>query len=287
VSFKRKIFDCFTFYNELDLLDLRLNELATVVDYFVIAEASMTFTGKDKPLFFHENRERFSKFRDKIIHVVVDDFPETTSSWEREIYQRDCVRWGLRQAAPTDVLLLSDVDEVPRATAVAQLRERPPLRNEVVCYELDWHAYYMNVRLKEKWVRLGPRAILVGSLATINGLRGVYAPASGFGRDAVRWLKACKRMRTLVRRRVVCDAGWHMSWLGGIDAVAAKGSSISEHSHVAKGDKTDDWARARIEGQLGDRQSYDLLKIDSTFPDYVQAHPEIFARYILPDRAED
>ncbi len=283
---KQKVFDCFAFYNELDLLDLRLHELAPVVDHFVIAEASRTFTGKDKPLFFHENRERFSAFRDKIIHVVVDDFPATTSSWVREIHQRDCVRRGLSQAAATDILLLSDVDEVPRATALAQLRDRPPARNEVVCFELDWHVYYLNVRLKEKWARLGPRAIPVGSLVSINGLRGVYAPAATFARDAVRWLKASKRMRTLVRRRVIPDAGWHLSWLGGVEAVAVKGSSISEHSHVAKGDKTDDWARARIDGLLGHRQSYDLLEVDTTFPAYARTHPEIFDRYIL-DRADE
>ena len=276
-----RVFDCFTFFNELDLLDLRLNELASVVDHFVIAEARLTFTGKTKPLYFHENRERFAPFLDRIIHVVVEDFPRTTSSWEREIHQRDCVRRGLGGARPQDILLLSDVDEIPRAAAVAAMRAAPPARNEVVCFSLDWHAYYLNLRLREKWERLGPRAIRLGSLVTINGLRGVYAPAPTFARDAVRWLKACRRMRTLVRRRVLADAGWNFTWLGGAEAVATKGSSISEHSHVAQGDKTLDWAQARIDGMVRHPQGYDLVGGEGAMPAYVLARPDIFGRYML------
>lgn len=281
---KPKVFDCFTFFNELDLLELRLNELSDVVDHFVIAEARLTFTGKPKPLYFHENRERFAPFLDRIIPIVVEDFPPTTSSWEREIHQRDCVRRGLATARPDDILLLSDVDEIPRASALAAVRAAPPRRGEVVCFSLDWHAYYMNVRLHEKWVRLGPRAIRRGSLATIDGLRGVYAPAPTFARDAVRWIKACRRMQTLVRRRVLPDAGWHFSWLGGAEAVAAKGSSISEHSHVAKGDKTLEWARARIDSLLGQQQGYDLIDDEAGLPAFVRARPDLFARYMFrPD----
>ena len=62
-----KIFDVFTFYNELDLLELRMNILGDSVDYFVINEANITFTGKPKPLYFAENRKRFKKWEDKII----------------------------------------------------------------------------------------------------------------------------------------------------------------------------------------------------------------------------
>ena len=142
-----RVFDCFTFFNELDLLEVRLNELAPVVDVFVIAEATRTFTGKEKPLYFKENSARFAPFLDRMVHVVVDDFPDTSSSWTREIHQRDCVRRGLASAGPEDILLLSDVDEIPRAGSVAQMLDDPPGPNEVICFELDWHAFYFNVRL--------------------------------------------------------------------------------------------------------------------------------------------
>ena len=74
MQYQPKIIDCFTFYNELDLLTYRLNILNDVVDYFVLVEATHTHIGKEKPLFYQENKHLFEKFNDKIIHVVVDDF---------------------------------------------------------------------------------------------------------------------------------------------------------------------------------------------------------------------
>jgi beta-1,4-mannosyl-glycoprotein beta-1,4-N-acetylglucosaminyltransferase len=152
----------------------------------------------------------------------------------------------------------------------------------VVCFELDWHAFFLNVRLREKWVRLGPRAIRMDALSTIDGLRGVYAPAGRYARDLVRWVKACHRMKTLVRRRVIADAGWHFSWFGGLDAIAQKGSSISEHSHVSSGAKTAEWARSRMDGLLGNRDVYDLVALDDRLPAYVIAHPEVFGAHVMP-----
>ena len=66
------IWDCFTFFNELDILELRLRELAPVVDRFVIAEATKTFANEAKPVHFAENRARFAEFLPKIVHVVKD-----------------------------------------------------------------------------------------------------------------------------------------------------------------------------------------------------------------------
>jgi hypothetical protein len=69
----RKLFDCFLFYNELDVLEIRLSELEPLVDYFVIVESRVTFQGAPKPLHFQLNQERYARWAAKIIHVVVDD----------------------------------------------------------------------------------------------------------------------------------------------------------------------------------------------------------------------
>ncbi|MHB1696717.1 MAG: hypothetical protein ACYCSQ_01205 [bacterium] len=69
-----KVYDCFPFFNEFELLEIRLNELNQVVDKFVLVEATKTHQGKEKPLFYDKNKDSFKKFRDKIIHIVVD-FP--------------------------------------------------------------------------------------------------------------------------------------------------------------------------------------------------------------------
>ena len=83
------VYDCFPFFNELELLELRFVELNDVVDRFVIAEAPVTHAGKPKPMSFLEKRDRFKPWLDKIIHVVVDDMPTGTNDWARENHQRN------------------------------------------------------------------------------------------------------------------------------------------------------------------------------------------------------
>jgi hypothetical protein len=72
--YKPKVFDCFLFFNEFDVLDIRLNELNDKVDKFILVESTKGFSNKDKPLYFLENKERYAKFLDKIVHVVVDEW---------------------------------------------------------------------------------------------------------------------------------------------------------------------------------------------------------------------
>ncbi|MEM6579230.1 MAG: N-acetylglucosaminyltransferase, partial [Pseudomonadota bacterium] len=84
-----RIFDCFPFFNEIELLELRLEQHYDHVDFFVLAEATHTFSGLPKPLHFEEHAERFDRFADKIIHVVIDDDIDTRNGWARENFQRD------------------------------------------------------------------------------------------------------------------------------------------------------------------------------------------------------
>lgn len=117
-----KIFDCFTFFNEFDLLELRLRELYDHVDYFVLVEANRTFQNTEKPLHYQNNADQFKKWADKIIHVVVSDMPTDTDAWGRERYQRDSIARGIVTAGPDDIVMIGDADEIPRPSTVQQLR---------------------------------------------------------------------------------------------------------------------------------------------------------------------
>ena len=108
------IYDCFNFYNELDLLELRLRELDSIVDVFVLVESTVTFTNKPKPLFYKENKKRFASFHKKIIHIIVDDCPNVSLPWIIEHFQFAAVMRGLAHAKASDYILLSCVDELPR-----------------------------------------------------------------------------------------------------------------------------------------------------------------------------
>lgn len=114
------IYDCFVFYNELELLELRLHELDEIVDRFVLVEAVRTYTNQPKPLYYQENRARFSAFQGRIIQIVVEDVPPSPDPWAHEYHQRNCISRGLTKCRPDDWILVSDVDEIPRAEAVAR-----------------------------------------------------------------------------------------------------------------------------------------------------------------------
>ena len=107
------IVDCFTFYNEFDTLKKRLRYLDSVVDKFVLVESTVTHRGEPKELFFENNKELFSEWIDKIIHIIVRDNPEDKDPWSRENFQRNCITRGLNGVPQDALIMVSDVDEIP------------------------------------------------------------------------------------------------------------------------------------------------------------------------------
>src|SRR4029077_14566537 len=107
-----KIWDCFMFGGELDLLEHRLIELADVVDYFVLCESARTHSGREKPLYYLDNRERFARWENQIVHVVADLPEHATDAWRHEELQRRSIRDVLRErVSPDDAIVMGDLDE--------------------------------------------------------------------------------------------------------------------------------------------------------------------------------
>ena len=107
--------DTFMFYNEFDVLELRLECLDRYVDRFVLVEAEVNHVGGPKPLYFNENKERYAKWLHKIEHVIVkaDEAPKDENPWAREKYQRECILRGLEGVPDQAIVMVSDVDEIP------------------------------------------------------------------------------------------------------------------------------------------------------------------------------
>ena len=114
------VYDCFQFFNELDILKIRLNVLAPVVDRFVISEATETFSGIKKPLYYEENKELFAAFQDRIIHVVVDDTPQGDTHY-RDTFQKNAVTRGLKDCTDDDIVIFSDLDEIPNPDKIREI----------------------------------------------------------------------------------------------------------------------------------------------------------------------
>jgi len=276
-----RIFDCFPLFNEIELLEIRLKELWDVVDQFVIVEAKQTFSGNPKPMCLLDNKERFAKYMPKIRYVMVDDFPPGLDDWGKETHQRNEIRRELSDVLPDDIVILSDVDEIPRADVVKVVAERGIQPKEVFCLSLDWYSYYLNVKLPKKWERQSTRMIRAGDLRDIQSLRRVKAPTKGLGRNLLSQIKASKGMGFWVKRVLVLDAGWHFTWLGGTEAVALKGSSIAVHSSLPQGEKSVEWAETRMNMLLENASGYTVVDIDESFPSFVRNNLDMFEKHIF------
>ena len=112
------IYDCFPFFNELDILKLRLNILDPYVDRFVIEEATTTFSGQPKELCFEKNKDMFKEFLHKITYIVVDENPTDVNAFERDVFQKNHLIEGLKDATDKDIIMLSDCDEIPSPKAL-------------------------------------------------------------------------------------------------------------------------------------------------------------------------
>ena len=115
-----KIFDCFSYWDEDLLLELRLNILEKHVDFFVIVEGNKTWQNNSKDLRFDINK--FKRFRDKIIYIPVKDLPDGDNPYLRENFQRNCITRGLLEADKNDLIIISDLDEIPNPEAIKNFK---------------------------------------------------------------------------------------------------------------------------------------------------------------------
>lgn len=227
------IWDCFTFFNELDILELRLAELDGVVDKFVIAEATRTFSNDPKPLHFAENRARFARWADRIVHVVVDDLPGAgADAWDREAFQRNAVARGLADAAPDDVVMVSDVDEIPYPENVARLTPAA-MAGHIWFIECDYYTYKLNLAIENKWVGLcAVRAIQKKHLPPLQSLRGFRARHSRRlpmpVNQTINVAKNVFRVGRPLTHRLVEHGGWHFTFMNTPEKIQYK---IASYAH--------------------------------------------------------
>ncbi|MGI9477551.1 MAG: hypothetical protein ACR2PI_12685 [Hyphomicrobiaceae bacterium] len=238
------LYDCFLFYNELDLLEIRLRELDPVVDYFVLAESNETFRGQAKQLWFENNKCRFEPFLHKIVHIVTSDTAAAGKyhpvkvrkgnlPWTREGAQRNALIEGLRQARGQDWVVLSDVDEIPNARIVDRIARQTAYRRGCYVFEQDFFEVRLNWRPKMAMTWTGSRMIERRFLRTMQGLRRFKSAASPD--SLVPWLdwraQCCWDTRSLIFPQRIPNAGWHFSSIGTAEHIRNKFTSYSHWDH--------------------------------------------------------
>jgi len=200
INNKPKIVDCFTFYNELEMLNYRLNILNDVVDYFVLVEATHTHVGKEKPLFYQENKHLFEKFNHKIIHIIVDDFThkfpniniEKEEQWINERYQRDCISRGINKLhlQHNDVITITDLDEIPNPKLLKKIKNNE-IKVDINIIEMDLYYNNLNSKMDHQW-----QHSKILTFQKYNELK--------IGCDKLRFY-SCP---------IIKNAGWHLSYFG-------------------------------------------------------------------------
>ena len=234
-----RIYDCFPFFMELDLLELRLRHLSPLVHRFVIAESTWDFAGNPKPLYFEENHERFADFVDRIEHVVVRDQPANAAErWALQRYQRDQLVRGLGGAEPDDIIMISDLDELPRRSSVETMVNVLSHRRAFATFAMDHHEYRLNLRGKERGMVNGKeRGIITGTRAVrmrdLRVLHLVRQLKRRYWKSAPDWtdqiparFNALAATGKPLPRVHLPDAGWHMHSVGGRDLLKAKWQSF-------------------------------------------------------------
>ncbi len=260
-----KIYDCFLFFNEFEILNIRLHELYDHVDKFVLVESEETFRGNPKQLYYQENKHLFEKFADKIIHVVIDGHYETKTqneygkAWEREYFQRDQIMRGLTECQDNDIIIISDVDEILRAETLSEIDRLIHLfpsstapYNKCVACQQTYYKYFFNrycpeasigttyVTYPKEMPWIGPVAVSYKDLRTSAG-------PQYFRR--IRFYRPVK----------IENAGWHFSSMGGHESVIEKLAAFS-HSELDTPENRDKQLREK------EIELLPLVEIDQTFP---------------------
>lgn len=212
-----KIFDCFMYYDEDLILDLRLNYLSKYVDYFVIVESKFTHSGEKRKLLFNLNN--FSKFKNKIIYVPLEDLPRDLSTLtksdskdsinsklimnavKRENFQRNSIIRGLKNASFNDFVIISDVDEIPNLEKY-KLKD---IRSKIILFKQKYFYYKFNLKLdKIDWC--GSKACKFKNLQSPQWLRNIKDKKYKFWRfDTVFSNKKYQSVKILE------EGGWHFS----------------------------------------------------------------------------
>ena len=285
------IYDAFIFFNELELLEVRLNELAGIVDKFVLVEATHTFTGKPKVLFFQENRDRFKRFESKIIHVVVADSPSSSDPWTVETFQRNCIARGLTQCKPNDWVLISDLDEIPRGETVAKVcREHPYpqgfwsdwLARPLIRFFTAWKFSQGRVRRNHPFIlrlqQSNHRHFI--NCVTVNPPKLVHWHGTRmlFYKDLI-----TAQIARHSGYKTVENGGWHFTCMGGVERIRKKIESYSHQEFNREDFLNPDRIQKTISQGLALFDSHEELRFmpfDDSYPLYLREHPEKFAEWI-------
>jgi len=307
-----KIYDCFMFFNELEILKLRLQELYEYVDYFVLVEANKTFSGKDKEFIFEKNRNMFKEWEDKIIYIKVEDMPSLNKlgvfiqtlgdkvffdknrnprknllnkifpirgfiihlgigRWKPQFFQRNAIMRGLKECEERDIIIISDVDEIPNYKKFLEMKNQLKTEKRIGFIQKEFN-YYLNGLAKEKWI--GAKA------CKFSGLKKLYKCKPQKLRGNFLESRTFRKMFNLKEMILIKNGGWHFSYIGNAEKIKEKFSSMAG-SITLKTDLKKIKEKLK-KGELvhKDGEKINYVPVDDSFPEALRKNIKEYSHLI-------
>ncbi len=258
-----KIYDCFSYWDEDLLLNIRLNILNDFVDYFVIVEGNKTWQNNKKD--FRFDIKKFSKFEKKIIYVKVEDLPDGDDPYLRENHQRNCISRGIANSKDEDLIIISDLDEIPN---FEKLKYFDIKKKRYAVFKQKHFYYKLNLQSKNNPYWFGSRVCIKKYLKSPQWLRELKFKKRPF------W-----RFDKLRLNNIIEDGGWHFCNLKKPEDLLYKYKNLCEtndpyHFKEKIDEKFLDLNEitkkiALNEDIIGREDKFIKIVIDKTYPEYI------------------
>ena len=269
------LYDCFMYFDEDMLLDIRLNILNGSVNRFVIAEATKTHSGKEKKLNF--DIKKFPKFKDKIKYLIIDDIPgdvktfkkDWSASHIRDQFQRNSLNKGLKTCEENDLIMISDLDEIPDPTKINKFN----VKNKYACFlQKNFHQKINLInRTVQDWP--GTKICQKKNLKSPQWLRNIKVKKRPF------W-----KFYKPKQPQIIEDGGWHFNDLKKPADLSKKfKSGAHQEENIDEFTNIENIHKRIKENKdlLGRNYKYEVINIDQTFPDYILKNKEKYKEWIL------
>ncbi len=267
------IYDCFQFFNEEHILDIRLNILDKFVDFFVIVESTADHQGNVKKLNF--DKKKFTKYNNKIIYIIVDDTAEVIKKSHKggeslvEQHQRNSLTKGLVKSHDEDLIILSDIDEIPNLNKLNKFNKK----NKYAVFAQKMYNYKINLFNETESEWHGSKICLKKNLKSPQWLRNLKFKQYPFWR--------IDKPRNL---QIIENGGWHFAYLQNPENIKKKIKSFA-HGEFNKSEFLD---INSIEKKINNSEDifdrgivYKKVKIDESFPKYIVDNKEKFKEWII------
>jgi beta-1,4-mannosyl-glycoprotein beta-1,4-N-acetylglucosaminyltransferase len=256
-----KVYDCFPMFNEVDLLEVRMEILYPYVDYFVIGECNKTFQGNDKPFYYLENKDRFKKFHHKIIYNQFIDYKgDFWNNWDRDVHHKKAIENALKNCQDDDIILISDLDEIPNL-------ENNPLDsfykpNQL--FHMMQKMYYYFINLQQ-----------VGDEKDWFGTK--ICSYSYFKNTCIDKIRNSKSEGIQIS-----NGGWHFTFLGGPEKVIQKIESWGHKEYNNDYIKNHVYENIINNKDIFYRRSSNFIRveIDNTYPKYLRDNLQKYPQFM-------